>query len=75
MLAPVYELLFRNNNSSLCLIEDQVVISYKKYKADNQSDMEEIVKKQLAPGKKNLSFTWRLSTGSTSQIDFCNQKF
>ena len=52
MLAPVYDLLF--DEYKLVLTEDQVTISYKTYKADNQSDMQEIIDQQLAPGKKLL---------------------
>ena len=59
MLAPVYELLFYDSFDALCLTEDQVTISYKTYKADNQADMQEITDQQLAPGKfcKKIKFS------------------
>ena len=52
MLEPIYNLLFRNSYLySLILTEDQVTISYKTYKSDNQSDMQEIIDQKLAPGE------------------------
>ena len=50
MLAPIYKLLFGDSYYTLCLTEDQVTISYKTYKADNQADMQKIIDQQLAPG-------------------------
>ena len=50
LLAPIYRLLF---GFYLDLTEDQVKISYKTYKAENQADMMEIIDQQLAPGKIN----------------------
>ena len=55
-MAPVYELFFRNNNSSLCLTEDQVNIYYKIYKTKNDSDMNEIVQEQITPGENSWFF-------------------
>ena len=52
MLAPVYQLLF----NFLELTEDQITISYKKYNADSQSDMQSIINQQLAPGKEVKKF-------------------
>ena len=57
MLAPIYQLLFEKNEPawkqySLELIEDQITISYKTYKADDESDMQEIIDQKLAPGEK-----------------------
>ena len=52
MLAPVYKLLF--GEDSLALTENQVVISYKTYKANNRADMQEIVDNKLAPGDNFL---------------------
>ena len=51
MLSPVYGLLFFYIED-LLLSEDQVTISYKTYKADDESDMQEIIDKKLAPGEK-----------------------
>ena len=48
MLAPIYELLFREYY--LALTEDQVVISYKTYKNNKPNDMQAIVDQKLAPG-------------------------
>ena len=50
MLAPIYKLLFGSFEDSLLLTEDQVTISYKTYKADNQADMQKILDQKLAPG-------------------------
>ena len=62
MLAPVYQLLFASNDSkypwakkpSLELTEDQIIISYKTYKTDNQSDMQKIIDEKLSPGENNF---------------------
>ena len=61
MLAPVYQLLLGQHDPesrkiSLELTEDQVTITYKTYKADNQADMQEIIDQQLAPGEKFKNF-------------------
>ena len=60
MLAPIYQLLFGQNNGgpfreqpSLELTEDQITISYKTYKTDNPSHMQEIVDQKLAAGNKS----------------------
>ena len=58
MLAPIYRLLFKKHQKTwptLELTEDQITISYKTYKADKKSDMQEIFDRKLAPGE-NLSF-------------------
>ena len=56
MLAPIYDLITKW--SYLALNEDQINISYKAYKTDNQRDMQEIISHRLAPGEKfqGLSF-------------------
>ena len=54
MLAPIYELLF--GRYKLALTEDQVIISYNVYKAEESSDMQEILDKKLAPGKMNCYY-------------------
>ena len=51
MLSPVYQLLFHEWRY-LILTEDQVTISYKTYKTDDESDMQEIIEQNLAPGRK-----------------------
>ena len=69
MLAPVYQLLFGQNKScipSLELTEDQITISYKTYKVDNQFDMQEISDQQLAPGQTFSVFQRLL----TSKVNF-----
>ena len=52
MSAPIYRLLFQDWADSLKLTEDQVTVSYKTYKTDDQSDMQEIIDQQLTPGKE-----------------------
>ena len=59
MLAPIYQLLFGENNGgllddepSLELTEDQIAISYKTYKSHNPADMQEIVDQKLAAGNE-----------------------
>ena len=54
MLAPIYQLLFGKND--LALTEDQVKINYKTYKAEESSDMQEILDQKLAPGKINCYY-------------------
>ena len=59
MMWPIYQLLFGKDggrywNRSLELTEDQVTISYKTYNSDNESDMQEIIDNQLAPGEISL---------------------
>ena len=57
MLAPIYQLLFGENDSveekpSLELTEDQVDVSYKTYKSDKVDDRRAIVDRKLAPGNE-----------------------
>ena len=47
MLYPIYELLF----DYLALADNQISISYKTYKRDNEDDMQAIVDGNLTPGK------------------------
>ena len=56
MLAPVYQLLFGENElrhwmKTLELVENQVTVFYKTYKTNNRDDMRAIVDQKLAPGK------------------------
>ena len=48
MLYPVYKLLF--DKDYLALTEDQIAISYKTYKSDNENDMQAIIDQKLTPG-------------------------
>ena len=53
MLAPIYQLLLGKDEywgPSLKLTEDQIAISYKTYKLDNDDDMQAIVDEKLTPG-------------------------
>ena len=55
MLAPIYYLLFREDKSwgrgpSLELTEDEIAISYRKYKSHDVNDMQAIIDQKLTPG-------------------------
>ena len=52
MLAPIYKLLFGRWSHNLLLTEDEIAISYKTYKSDNEADMQEIVDQKLAAGNE-----------------------
>ena len=71
MLAPIYELLFDGWSNSLVLTEDQVTISYKTYKADDESDMQEIIDQNLAPGEKFIF--WKKTLLSVASVTHGHQ--
>ena len=55
MLAPIYYLLFGENESlgpSLELTEDQVALSYKTYKSDDANAMQAVIDQKLTPGNR-----------------------
>ena len=60
MLAPIYQLLFGTHygstDASLELTEDQITITYKTYKSDNDADLQQIVDQKLAAGKQKFVF-------------------
>ena len=55
MLYPIYQLLFGKYDNlysgpSLELTEDQVAVSYKTYKSNDENDMQAIIDDKLTPG-------------------------
>ena len=50
MLQPIHELLF--DQFFLALTTDQIQISYKIYRSDNECDRQAVIDQKLKPGMK-----------------------
>ena len=72
MIFPIYQLLFGKHEEenwkqpSLELVEDQVAISYKTYKSDDENDMQGITDQKLTPGR--IAKKWTLHVPCSIEI-------